>query len=153
MGLFDVLSVRRSPAGFAPVIVIGQGLVCYGREDLTPVLHRLVEPTMGWRPTWSREPSQALDAKAVANTRYLIKSKLGVSSDIELVRLALRQRNLDVAEIALQSTLLGDINTPRHETLKLLVVPSPRLPDRRRAIGILLMNLLAFVARHPAEIA
>jgi two-component system, NarL family, invasion response regulator UvrY len=29
--------------------------------------------------------------KSVANTRYLIKSKLGVSSDIELVRLALRQ--------------------------------------------------------------
>ena len=33
-----------------------------------------------------------------ANTRYLIKSKLGVSSDIELVRLALRQRIIDVAE-------------------------------------------------------
>ena len=29
--------------------------------------------------------------KTVANTRYLIKSKLGVSSDIELVRLAFRQ--------------------------------------------------------------
>jgi DNA-binding NarL/FixJ family response regulator len=37
--------------------------------------------------------------KTVANTRYLIKSKLGVSSDIELVRLALRQRIIDVAEL------------------------------------------------------
>jgi DNA-binding CsgD family transcriptional regulator len=37
--------------------------------------------------------------KTVANTRYLIKSKLGVGSDIELVRLALRQRIIDVAEL------------------------------------------------------
>jgi len=34
--------------------------------------------------------------KTVANTRYLTKSKLGVVSDIELVRLALRQRLLAV---------------------------------------------------------
>jgi DNA-binding NarL/FixJ family response regulator len=33
--------------------------------------------------------------KTVANTRYLIRSKLGVGSDIELVRLALRQNILD----------------------------------------------------------
>jgi two-component system, NarL family, invasion response regulator UvrY len=32
-----------------------------------------------------------ISPKTVANLRYLIKSKLGVSSDIELVRLALRQ--------------------------------------------------------------
>ena len=37
--------------------------------------------------------------KTVANTRYLTKSKLGVSSDIELVRLALRQRLLALPEI------------------------------------------------------
>jgi hypothetical protein len=35
----------------------------------------------------------------VANTRYLTKSKLGVSSDIELVRLALRQRLLSLPQI------------------------------------------------------
>jgi two-component system, NarL family, invasion response regulator UvrY len=35
-----------------------------------------------------------ISPKTVANTRYLIKSKLGVNSDIELVRLALRQRLL-----------------------------------------------------------
>jgi DNA-binding NarL/FixJ family response regulator len=37
--------------------------------------------------------------KTVANTRYLIKSKLAVTSDIELVRLALRQRLLAMPEI------------------------------------------------------
>jgi DNA-binding NarL/FixJ family response regulator len=37
--------------------------------------------------------------KTVANTRYLTRSKLGVNSDIELVRLALRQRLLAVPEI------------------------------------------------------
>src|ERR1700691_3446425 len=33
-----------------------------------------------------------ISVKTAANTRYLIRSKLGVNSDIELVRLALRQR-------------------------------------------------------------
>jgi two-component system, NarL family, invasion response regulator UvrY len=33
-----------------------------------------------------------VSAKTAANTRYLIRAKLGVSSDIELFRLALRQR-------------------------------------------------------------
>ena len=33
-----------------------------------------------------------ISAKTAANTRYLIRAKLGVTSDIELVRLALRQR-------------------------------------------------------------
>ncbi|MEO8317441.1 MAG: response regulator transcription factor [Bradyrhizobium sp.] len=37
--------------------------------------------------------------KTVANTRYLTRSKLGVNSDIELVRLALRQRLLAVPDI------------------------------------------------------
>jgi two-component system invasion response regulator UvrY len=41
--------------------------------------------------------------KTVANTRYLIKSKLGVNSDIELVRLALRQRVMDVAELGIDA--------------------------------------------------
>jgi two-component system invasion response regulator UvrY len=44
--------------------------------------------------------------KTVANTRYLIKSKLGVSSDIELVRLALRQRIMGVAELGIDA---GDV--------------------------------------------
>ncbi len=39
-----------------------------------------------------------LSPKTVANLRYLIKSKLGVGSDIELVRLALRQGILWQAE-------------------------------------------------------
>jgi DNA-binding CsgD family transcriptional regulator len=33
-----------------------------------------------------------ISVKTTANTRYLIRAKLGVASDIELVRLALRQR-------------------------------------------------------------
>ena len=39
-----------------------------------------------------------LSPKTVANLRTLIKSKLGVGSDIELVRLALRQGLLGEAE-------------------------------------------------------
>ena len=39
-----------------------------------------------------------LSPKTVANMRYLIKCKLGVGSDIELVRLALRQGLLMQAE-------------------------------------------------------
>lgn len=39
-----------------------------------------------------------VSSKTVANTRSLIKSKLGVGSDIELVRLALRQGLLDLPE-------------------------------------------------------
>jgi two-component system, NarL family, invasion response regulator UvrY len=45
-----------------------------------------------------------ISPKTVANTRYLIKSKLGVTSDIELVRLALQQGLLDLPEI-----VTGDI--------------------------------------------
>jgi DNA-binding CsgD family transcriptional regulator len=33
-----------------------------------------------------------ISVKTAANTRYQIRAKLGVGSDIELVRLALRQR-------------------------------------------------------------
>jgi DNA-binding NarL/FixJ family response regulator len=37
--------------------------------------------------------------KTAANTRYLIRAKLGVASDIELVRLALRQRIIAAEDI------------------------------------------------------
>lgn len=40
-----------------------------------------------------------VSAKTVANTRYMIRSKLGVGSDIELVRMALRQGIFGAAEI------------------------------------------------------
>jgi DNA-binding NarL/FixJ family response regulator len=40
-----------------------------------------------------------ISPKTVANLRYLIKSKLGVGSDIELVRLALRQGILAQSEV------------------------------------------------------
>ena len=47
-----------------------------------------------------REPAEIaatlnISPRTVANHHSLIKSKLGVSSDIELVRLALRQRILE----------------------------------------------------------
>jgi two-component system invasion response regulator UvrY len=40
-----------------------------------------------------------ISVKTAANTRYLIRAKLGVSSDIELVRLALRQRIIAAEDI------------------------------------------------------
>lgn len=40
-----------------------------------------------------------ISLKTVANTRYLIKSKLGVGSDIELARLALRQGLLGLTDV------------------------------------------------------
>jgi len=40
-----------------------------------------------------------ISVKTVANTRYLIRAKLGVASDIELVRLALRQRIIAAEDI------------------------------------------------------
>jgi DNA-binding NarL/FixJ family response regulator len=40
-----------------------------------------------------------ISVKTAANTRYLIRAKLGVTSDIELVRLALRQRIIAAEDI------------------------------------------------------
>ncbi len=40
-----------------------------------------------------------ISVKTAANTRYLIRGKLGVGSDIELVRLALRQRLIEIEDI------------------------------------------------------
>ena len=40
-----------------------------------------------------------LSTKTVANYHYLIKSKLGVSSDIELVHLAMRLKIIDADKI------------------------------------------------------
>ena len=40
-----------------------------------------------------------ISVKTAANTRYMIRAKLGVSSDIELVRLALRQRIIAAEDI------------------------------------------------------
>ncbi len=51
------------------------------------------------RSTQQIADSMNLSPKTVANLHYLIKSKLGVSSDIELVRLALRQGILPQAEV------------------------------------------------------
>jgi DNA-binding NarL/FixJ family response regulator len=40
-----------------------------------------------------------ISVKTAANTRYQIRARLGVGSDIELVRLALRQRIIAVEDI------------------------------------------------------
>ena len=40
-----------------------------------------------------------ISVKTAANTRYMIRAKLGVTSDIELVRLALRQRIIAAEDI------------------------------------------------------
>jgi len=50
-----------------------------------------------------------ISLKTVANTRYLIKGKLGVGSDIELVRLALRQGLLALPETG---DIQGEPSTP-----------------------------------------
>jgi two-component system, NarL family, invasion response regulator UvrY len=41
-----------------------------------------------------------ISVKTAANTRYIIRAKLGVATDIELVRLALRQRIIAAEDIA-----------------------------------------------------
>jgi DNA-binding NarL/FixJ family response regulator len=40
-----------------------------------------------------------ISVKTAANTRYMIRAKLGVTTDIELVRLALRQRIIAAEDI------------------------------------------------------
>ncbi len=67
----DVLTVREFE-------VLRMGLAVMTTEEIADTLH--------------------LSPKTVANLRYLIKSKLGVGSDIELVRLALRQGLLGQTE-------------------------------------------------------
>ena len=60
-------------------------------DALTPREFEILRLLLAERSTGEIAEILHLSPKTVANTRYLIKAKLGVSSDIELVLLALRQ--------------------------------------------------------------
>jgi DNA-binding NarL/FixJ family response regulator len=61
-------------------------------DVLTPREFEILRLLLAGRTTEDIAETFHISLKTVANTRYLIKSKLGVSSDIELVRFALRQK-------------------------------------------------------------
>jgi two-component system invasion response regulator UvrY len=67
---------------------------------LTPREFEVLRLLLAARTTEDIADLLHLSPKTVANMRYLIKCKLGVGSDIELVRLALRQGLLAPAECA-----------------------------------------------------
>lgn len=60
-------------------------------DVLTPREFEILRMLLAERSTGDIAGILHLSAKTVANTRYLIKAKLGVASDIELVLVALRQ--------------------------------------------------------------
>jgi DNA-binding NarL/FixJ family response regulator len=64
-------------------------------EDLTPREFEVLRLLLGEKTTAEIAATLNISPRTVANHHSLIKSKLGVSSDIELVRLALRQRILE----------------------------------------------------------
>ena len=71
-------------------------------DVLTPREFEILRLLLAERTTEDIASSLCLSPKTVANTRYLIKSKLGAASDIELVLVALRQgilhENVDLGE-------------------------------------------------------
>jgi DNA-binding NarL/FixJ family response regulator len=71
-------------------------------EILTAREFEVLRMLLAERTTEQIAETLHLSPKTVANLRYLIKTKLGVGSDIELVRLALRQGLLDEAALASQ---------------------------------------------------
>jgi two-component system, NarL family, invasion response regulator UvrY len=64
-------------------------------DVLTPREFEILRLLLAERTTEDIAELLHLSPKTVANTRYLIKSKLGVGSDIQLVLVALRQGILD----------------------------------------------------------
>jgi hypothetical protein len=70
---------------------------CLEAERLAPTAGKISRP----RATLQMDIANVLhlSPKTAANMRYLIEGKLGVGSDIELVRLALRQGILVQAEV------------------------------------------------------
>jgi DNA-binding NarL/FixJ family response regulator len=64
-------------------------------DALTPREFEILRMLLAERTTEQIAATLHVSPKTVANTRYLIRSKLGVGSDIELMRLALRQNILD----------------------------------------------------------
>jgi two-component system, NarL family, invasion response regulator UvrY len=96
--VFDVLKGRTA---LSPDIDHELALSRLGDEPaaidaLTPREFEILRMLLAERTTEQIAETLYVSPKTVANTRYLIKSKLGVGSDIELVRLALRQNILDM---------------------------------------------------------
>jgi len=67
-------------------------------DVLSPREFEMLHLLLAGRTTEDIAETFHISVKTVANTRYLIKSKLGVNSDIELVRLALRQKLLALTQ-------------------------------------------------------
>ncbi len=61
-------------------------------DALTPREFEILQMLLAGRSIEYIADTLHISAKTAANTRYLLRGKLGVDSDIELVRLALRQR-------------------------------------------------------------
>jgi DNA-binding CsgD family transcriptional regulator len=68
---------------------VGEGQAA--TDVLTPREFEILRMLLAERSTDEIAAALCLSPKTVANTHYLIKSKLGVESDIELVMMALRQ--------------------------------------------------------------
>ncbi len=67
-------------------------------DILTPREFEILRMLLAERSAGEIAATLNVSPKTVANTRYLVKSKLGVATDIELVRLALRQGLLAAPE-------------------------------------------------------
>jgi two-component system, NarL family, invasion response regulator UvrY len=67
-------------------------------EILSPREFEILRMLLAEKSTEEIAEALHISPKTVANTRYLIRGKLGVGSDIELVRLAMRQGLLDTPE-------------------------------------------------------
>jgi DNA-binding NarL/FixJ family response regulator len=103
-----VFDVHKGKTALSPDISRELALTRLGQEPnrldgLTPREFEILRMLVSEQTTEQIAGVLNLSAKTVANTHYLIKSKLGVSSDIELVRLALRYGLIDLAELGLHS--------------------------------------------------
>src|ERR1700744_2309779 len=61
-------------------------------DALSPREFEILRMLLAEKSVYEIAETLHISVKTAANTRYLIRAKLGVASDIELVRLALRQR-------------------------------------------------------------
>jgi two-component system invasion response regulator UvrY len=68
-------------------------------ETLTPREFEILRMLLAEKSVDEIAATLHISVKTAANTRYLIRAKLGIASDIELVRLALRQRIIAAEDI------------------------------------------------------
>jgi two-component system invasion response regulator UvrY len=99
--VFDVLRGRTS---LSPDIDHELALSRLGNEPaatdiLSPREFEILRMLLAGQTTEGIAETLHISPKTVSNIHYLIKSKLGVNSDIALVRLSLRQRVLDIGDI------------------------------------------------------